>query len=207
MHVVTGEAAREDDRRRPRPRAGLPAGEGRWWSRSRAGRASPGSSTPDAALRGAQGRGRARRRDRLRARGGHQEQRCSYLDMFYKMGRAAGSSGGRRLRDDRRARPPRRAAHRQGLRGRRPTTVRTHGVRRRRGARRPSEPGASRASSTSTPRWPGWPARDRSGPRSVGPGSWGSNVPRTLVHVVTLEMPVQETADGIAEVLLRPACP
>ena len=55
-------------------------------------------------------------------------------------------------------------------------------------------------SSTSPPRWPGWPRSARSRPRARA--SWRVlRSPQTAVHVVTLleEMPVQETADAIAE--------
>ena len=67
-------------------------------------------------------------------------------------------------------------------------------------------PAGSPSSSTSTTSWPGWP---RSGPIKSQADTVMTlfRSPRTAVHLVTVleEMPVQETADGIAD--LRDARP
>ena len=106
-----------------------------------------------------------------------------------------------RVRDHDRARRPRRAADRQGLRGGAAATAAT----RARSSTTPwcstlRRPGGSPSSSTS--------ATSSAGLAKVGPIKAQSDTmmtlfrsPRTAVHLVTVleEMPVQETADGIAE--------
>ena len=67
-------------------------------------------------------------------------------------------------------------------------------------ARRPADRAGSASSSTSTASWPDWPRWARSR-RQADNIMTLFRSPRTAVHLVTVleEMPVQETADGIAQ--------
>ena len=123
-----------------------------------------------------------------------------YLDTFYHLGLAG--QGARQVRRHRlrhldRARAARRAAHRQGLRGRPP---------------RDDEPadaydavvldapptGRIASSSTCTRRCRGWPRWARSAARPTRSCACCA-APRTVVHLVTLleDMPVTETEEAI----------
>ena len=134
--------------------------------------------------------------------------------MFYKLGRAGGAAGEvrrGRLRHHDRPRRARRAAHRQGLRGRRPAPDRKPAAR----PHRPTTPSCSTrrrpaawsASSTSTPRSPTSPRWARSAPRPTRSRAMLRSR-TTAVHVVTLleEMPVQETVDAIARAAQAAGC-
>ena len=127
-----------------------------------------------------------------------------YLSMYYKLGRAGRAldrfgvidfattiAPGR----------PRRAAHRQGLRGRaaqQPQQGRHAST--TPWCSTPRRPAGSPSSSTSTTSSPGWPRSARSSSQADTVMTLFRS-PRTAVHLVTVleEMPVQETADGIAE--------
>ena len=107
---------------------------------------------------------------------------------------------GRRVRDHHRAGRARRAAHRQGLRGGAAQQPQQGGDR----STTPScstrrRPAGSPSSSTSATSWPGWPRSGRSRTQADTMMTLFRS-PRTAVHLVTVleEMPVQETADGIA---------
>ena len=131
-----------------------------------------------------------------------EEALLEYLDMFYNLrgaGRALRQDGRDRLRHVDRARPARRPAHRQDQGGGTRRPRRAAGLRRRRRRRpadRPDHPVPRRHRRDGPAR--AAPARSR---RQSDGVMAVLRSPQTAVHLVTLleDMPVQETADAIAE--------
>ena len=127
-----------------------------------------------------------------------------YLDMYYRLGRAGKALDRFGVIEFATTIAPgraRRAADRQGLRGRQPQPAQQgRPPRTTRSSWTPRRPAGSRSSSTSTTSSPAWP---RSGPIKSQADVVMTLLrsPRTAIHLVTVleEMPVQETADGIAE--------
>ena len=171
-----GRHRQDDGRRLARARTGLAAASRCCSARPRAGRASPGSSTCPAAVRGALDRAAAPDGGEVKALAIDPEAALLRVpgDVLPPRPRRSGARPlrRRRLRHHHRPRPARRAADRQGLRGVPAHAARTTSASTTPSCSTPRRPGASRASSTSTPRWPGWP---RSGPSATRPTrSWGA---------------------------------
>ena len=201
---------REDDgRRRARPRAGRRRPLGRCWSRSRAGRASPSCSTPRRCPTRSAGSPSPAAAARSRRWPSTPRRRCWSTSTCSTSSRRAGRALRKMgaidfattiapgLRDVLLTGKVKEAVTRAPRRAGRSTTPSSW---------TPRRPAGSPASSTSPPRWRGLA---RSGPiKTQSDGVMAVlRSPQTAVHLVTLleEMPVQETADAIAE-LRRPAC-
>ena len=126
-----------------------------------------------------------------------------YFEMFYRLGMAgrdAAPDGRDRVRHHARARPARRAAHRQGQGVRQPHRTPTAAPSTTPSCSTPRRPAGWSRSSTSPGRWPTWPAAGPIHSQAEGVVEL-LHSPRTAVHLVTLleDLPVTETLETVDE--------